>query len=327
MTPLNRRSLMALAMAPAIVPSRARSQTTLPDKGMRILVGFSTGGGTDVLARMIAQRLERRIGRHVTVENRPGGTGAVVGELLKKAPPDGTILGFIPSTTLAPKLSVNFFPFDPVKDVTPVSLIGTFQMAIAVTRKIDVTTFDEYLQWLKGDEPGRRRLGTASTDAFLQLFGMLLGREAGVQMENMAYRGAGPLTTDLLEGRIPAGFAGVPSLLPNHRGGRIRILATSGRKRVGVAPNLPTALELGHPSLELDEWYGFFVGPSTPVALVTEWNRQIRAELAQPEAVAELTTLSLDVETSTPEELTARVKKNLEQWTSRMAQFGMKPAD
>ena len=251
----------------------------------------------------------------------------MVGELLKKAPPDGTILGFIPSTTLASKLSVNFFPFDPVKDVTPVSLIGTFQMAIAVTRKIDVTTFDEYLQWLKGDEPGRRRLGTASTDAFLQLFGMLLGREAGVQMENMAYRGAGPLTTDLLEGRIPAGFAGVPSLLPNHRGGRIRILATSGRKRVGVAPNLPTALELGHPSLELDEWYGFFVGPSTPVALVTEWNRQIRAELAQPEAVAELTTLSLDVETSTPEELTARVKKNLEQWTSRMAQFGMKPAD
>ena len=318
---------MALAMAPAVVPSRAQSQTTLPDKGIRMLVGFSTGGGTDVLARVIAQRLERRLGRHVTVENRPGGTGAVVGELLKKAPSDGTLLGFIPSTTLASKLSVNFFPFDPVKDVTPVSLIGTFQMAIGVTRKIDVTTFEEYLQWLKGDEPGRRRLGTASTDAFLQLFGMLLGREAGVQMENVAYRGAGPLMTDLQEGRIPAGFAGVPSLLPNHRGGRIRILATSGQKRVGVAPNLPTALELGHPSLELDEWYGFFVGPSTPGPLVAEWNRQIRAELAQPETIAELTALGLDVETSTPEELKARVRKNLEQWTSRMEQFGMKPAD
>ena len=85
-----------------------------------MLVGFSAGGGTDVLARVVAQRLERRIGRHVTVENRPGGTGAVVGELLKKAPPDGTLVGFIPSTTLASKLSVNFFPFDPVKDVTPV---------------------------------------------------------------------------------------------------------------------------------------------------------------------------------------------------------------
>jgi len=192
-------------------------------------------------------------------------------------------------------------------------------MAIGVTRKIDVTTFDEYLQWLKGDEPGRRRLGTASTDAFLQLFGMLLGREAGVQIENVAYRGAAPLTNDLQEGRIPPGFAGVPSLLPNHRGGRMRILATSGRKRVGVAPNLPTALELGHPSLELDEWYGFFVGASTPAALVAEWNRQTRAELAQPETIAELTALSLDVETSTPEELSARVRKNLEQWTSRMA--------
>jgi tripartite-type tricarboxylate transporter receptor subunit TctC len=309
------------------VPSLVRSQTILPDKGIRMLVGFSAGGGTDVLARVVAQRLERRIGRHVTVENRPGGTGAVVGELLKKAPPDGTLVGFIPSTTLASKLSVNFFPFDPVKDVTPVSLIGTFQMAIGVTRKIDVRTFDEYLQWLNGDEPGRRRLGTASSDAFLRLFGMLLGREAGVQIENVAYRGAGPLMNDLQDGRIPAGFSGVPSLLPHHRGGRIRILATSGRTRVGVAPNLPTALELGHPSLELDEWYGFFVGSSTPDALVTEWNRQIRAELAQPETIAELTALSLDVETSTPEELKARVKKNLEQWTSRMEQFGMKPAD
>jgi tripartite-type tricarboxylate transporter receptor subunit TctC len=211
--------------------------------------------------------------------------------------------------------------------VAPVSRIGTFQMAIGVTRRIDVATFDECLQWLKGDEPGRRRLGTASSDAFLQLFGMLLGHEAGVQTENVAYRGAGPLMNDLQDGRIPAGFAGVPSLLPNHRGGRMRILATSGRKRVGVAPNLPTALELGHPSLELDEWYGFFVGPSTPADIVSEWDRQIRAELAQPETVAELTALGLDVETSTPEELRARVKKNLEQWTSRMAQFGMKPAD
>ena len=121
--------------------------------------------------------------------------------------------------------------------------------------------------------------GTPAEPGFLArglvLFGMLLGREAKVQIENVAYRGAGPLMSDLQDGRIPAGFAGVPSLLPNHRGGRIRILATSGRKRVGAAPNLPTALELGHPSLELDEWYGFFVGPSTPAALVAEWNRQI----------------------------------------------------
>jgi len=285
---------MALAMAPAIVPSRSRSQTTLPDRGVRMLVGFSAGGGTDLLARLFARRLEARTGRHITVENRPGGTGAVVGELLKKAPDDGSLLGFIPSTTLASKLSVNFFPFDPVKDVVPVSLVGTFQMAIGVTPKIGVATFAEYLQWLKGDEPGRRRLGTASSDAFLQLFGMLLGRVAGVQIENVPYRGAGPLMNDLQEGRIPAGFSGVPSLLPHHRGGRIRILETSGRKR--VAPNIPTAVELGYPDLELDEWYGIFVGPSTPGPIVEAWNRQIRAELDRPESMAELATLGLDVE-------------------------------
>src|SRR6185436_14034852 len=193
------------------------------------------------------------------------------------------LLGFIPSTTLASKLSVNFYPFDPVKDVVPVCLVGTFQMAIGVSPKIGVATFREYAEWLKVDEPGRRRLGVASTDAFLRLFGMLLGREVGVAMENVTYRGAGPLMNDLADGRIPAGFSGVPSLLPPHRGGRVRILATSGRKRVGVAPNLPTAVELGYPGLELDEWYGIFASPGTPPALIAEWNRQLSLQLADPE--------------------------------------------
>jgi len=322
---LNRRSLMALAMAPAIVPARSRSQTRLPDKGIRMLVGFSAGGGTDLLARIVAQRLEARTGRHIIVENRPGGTGAVVGELLKKAAPDGSLLGFIPSTTLASKLAVASFPFDPVKDVAPVSLVGTFQMGIAVAPQIGVATFAEYLQWLKDDEPGRRRLGTASSDAFLQLFGMLLGRAAGVPIENVPYRGAAPLLTDLREGRIPAAFSGVPSLLPHHRGGRIRILETSGKKR--VAPNVRTAAELGYPDLGLDEWYGIFTGPATPGPIVAEWNRQIVAELDRSETRAELATLGLDVESSTPEDLAARVALNLDQWSRRMALVGLKAVD
>ncbi len=281
---------MALAMAPAIVPSPSRSQTRLPDKAIRMLVGFSAGGGTDLLARLVAQRLEARTGRHITVENRPGGTGAVVGELLKKAPPDGSLLGFIPSTTLASKLAVTSFPFDPVKDVTPVSLVGTFQMAIAAAPQLGVATFTEYVQWLKDDEPGRRRLGTASSDTFLQLFGMLFGRAAGVPIENVPYRGAAPLIVDLREGRIPAAFSGVPSLLPHHRGGRIRILETPG-------------------------------------PIVTEWSRQIGAELDRSETRAELATLGLEVESSTPEELAARVALNLDQWSRRMALVGMKTAD
>jgi tripartite-type tricarboxylate transporter receptor subunit TctC len=323
---LRRRSLLALA-APTILPATAFGQAKLPDRPVRILVGFSQGGGTDLLARALAPGLERRFGRQVSIDNRPGGTGAAVGEALKRAPPDGTLLGFMPSTTLASKLAVNFYPFDPIKDVLPVCLVGTFQMAIGVSPRLGIASFAEYAEWLKDDEPGRRRLGVASTDAFLKLFGSLLGREVGVRMETVPYRGAGPLMNDLADGRIPAGFAGVPSLLPHHRGGRAKILATSGGKRVGIAPNLPTALELGYPGLELDEWYGIFVSPGTPPALVAEWNRQLRIQLADKETIARMTSLSLDVESSTPDELRDRVAANLAQWTKRMEMFDMKPAD
>jgi tripartite-type tricarboxylate transporter receptor subunit TctC len=132
---------MALAMAPTIVPSRAQSQTTLPDKVICMFVGFSTGGGTDVLARVVAQRLERRIGKTCHGREAARWHGCGGWRASEAGTVDGTLLGFVQSTTLASKLSVNFFPFDPVKDVTPVSLIGTFQMAIGVTRKIDVATF------------------------------------------------------------------------------------------------------------------------------------------------------------------------------------------
>jgi tripartite-type tricarboxylate transporter receptor subunit TctC len=313
--------------APFLGAAGARGQTTLPDRAIRLLVGFAAGGGTDLMARQMARRLEQRLGRYVTVENRPGGTGAAVGEALKKGPADGTLLGFIPSTTLASKLAVMTFPFDPQADLAPVSLAGTFQMAIAVASSIGVATFNEYAEWLKAGDPDRARLGTAATDAFLQVFGMMLGREVGVPIQNVPYRGAGPLISDLLAGKVPAACSGVPSLLQHHRSGRIRILLTSGRKPVTVAPNLPTAASLGLPGMVMEEFYGFFLPAGTPSNILDEWNRQIRAMIANREVAAELSALSLDVESSTPEELAQRVAVNLKQWKARMDSFGMKPTN
>jgi tripartite-type tricarboxylate transporter receptor subunit TctC len=313
--------------APFLGAAGVRGQATFPDRAIRLLVGFAAGGGTDLMARQMARRLEQRLGRYVTVENRPGGTGAAAGEALKKGAPDGTLMGFIPSTTLASKLAVTTFPFDPQTDLAPVSLAGTFQMAIAVASSIGVATFAEYAEWLKSGEADRARLGTAATDAFLQIFGMMLGREVGVPIQNVPYRGAAPLISDLLAGKIPAACSGVPSLLQHHRSGRARILLTSGRKPVSVAPNLPTAASLRRPGMVMEEFYGFFLPAATPPAIVGEWNRQIGAMLANREVAAELSALSLDVESSTPEELGERVAINLEQWKARMDSFGMKPTN
>ena len=325
-----RHSLFAFGAAcatPTIVPSRAFGDTILPDKGLRIFVGFAAGGGADKMARVIAPRLESRVGRHVSVENRPGGTAAIPGELLVKGPKDGSIVAFLASTTLASKFIVNDFPFDPLTDIAAITIAGLSQTGLAVSPKIGVTAFADYLRWLKVDEPDRRRLGNTSSSAFVEVFGKLIGREIDVKLTTVPYRGAAPMVNDLQIGRLPAGVTAVTSLLEHHRGGRLRLLLTSGSKRSAMAPGVPTAAELGYPNLEVTEWFGFFASSAVPAPLIAEWNRHLRAVLADREVKAELVQLGLEVETSTPEAAAAYVASYLRGWKDRIELVGMGPTN
>jgi tripartite-type tricarboxylate transporter receptor subunit TctC len=325
-----RHSLLTLGAACAASTTAAslgRAQARLPDKTVRILLGFTSGSGVDEIARAIAPQLERRIGRHVEVENKPGVAGAVPGELLMKGAKDGSLLAFMVSTTLAAKLTVKNFPFDPVKDITPITLAGTFQTALAVSTKIGVSAFAEYLWWLKEGDPQRRRLGYTGNAVFAEIFGKMVNQESKLKLESMAYRGSAPMVNDLKIGRIPAGIAGVPALMEYHRGGQLKILMTTGRARSPMMPDVPTAVELGYPNLELTEWFGFFASPGVPTPVLDEWNRQIRPVLGQPELVAQLRQLGVEAETSTREEAAARVAAQLTAWKARIESVGMKPTD
>jgi tripartite-type tricarboxylate transporter receptor subunit TctC len=325
---LPRRPLLALSAAlPALVPLLARADTTLPDKALRILVGFAPGGGADKMARAIAARLERRLGRHVAVENKPGGTAAIPGELLVKSPKDGSVVAFLASTTLASKFVVGDFPFDPLTDITAITIAGTSETALAVSPATGVSTFADYLQWLKAGDADRRRIGNTSSSAFIEVFGRLIGREINASLQTVAYRGALPMVNDLQSGRLPAGVTALTSLLEHHRGGRLRLLLTSGQRRSRLAPDVPTAVELGYPDLEMTEWFGFFASSAVPAPLVAEWNRQVRAVLADGEARAELASLGLEIETSTPEESNALVAAYLRTWKRRLEIVGMGPTN
>src|SRR6188508_623573 len=146
MTRLSRRVFLA---APALLgAASARAQGVLPARGVRIIIGYPVGGGTDEMARVIAAALQQRLARPVTIENRPGNAGAAVGEILKRAPADGSVLGFIPTATLIGKLTTKSFPFDPQVDIVPLTLAGTYSTAFAVSRKIGVATLAEYGRWL-----------------------------------------------------------------------------------------------------------------------------------------------------------------------------------
>ena len=283
-----RRRTLLLAV-PAIVPLAARAQTTLPDKGLRIVVGFVANGGADLMARTIAPALQRRIGRRVTIENRPGNTGQAAGETLKLASAsDGSSIAFMPSTTIALRAAVASFPFDPEKDLAAITVAGTFETALAVSPRVGVTTVRTFALWARDGEPDRRRIGVTASDALLQVYARTIGRAIDVPLEAVGYRGALPLATDLETGKLPIGAGGVTSFLEHHHGGRLRMLAVSGDRRLAAAPNVPTANELGLPGMLAEEWYGFFASAAAPPEIIAEWNRQIRAVLAERDVATTL---------------------------------------
>jgi tripartite-type tricarboxylate transporter receptor subunit TctC len=320
---LPRRTLLGLAAAAAASPGSA--QTIIPDEGIDILVGFQSTGGPDVVARRIAAELERRIGRRIGIENRPGDAGARPADALLRQPPDGTVLALFASSTFVAALADPGFKFDPVTDLAPISLVGTWPVALAVSPKLGVSTFDDYRHWLKSSDPKRHRIGSLIPDAFVEAFNRIISNELGVQVQNVGSPGPGALANDLLDGRLPAAMAGIVSLLEHHRGGRLRILLTTGPRRLAVAPDIPTAHELGMPGLEIVEWYGFFARAGTPRPLIDEWNRHIVAVLNQPAIAGELAQMGLGIMPSTPQQLAERLDRHLAQWKTRLISVGITP--
>ena len=327
-----RRALRALGalgapsfLAPAIVPFHVWSQG-LPDKPVSILVGFAPGGGSDHVARVVAPRLESRIGRHVRVENHPGANGAQVGESLKKGRPGGTLLGCVASTTVNARVASASYPFDPQADMVPLSLAGTYPMALAISPETGVDSLTQFAEWLKDGDKARARIGASMSGAFLDFYVRLLGRELGTPLEAVAYRGDRPALNDVRDNKIPAAIASMPSTLEYHRGRKVKIIVTSAESRLTFAPNLPSAFEYGRTSLVTTEWYGFFGSPGTPEPVVDLFNMHLRAVLEEKEAKAELTNVGVNVQASTPEELAQRVATSLKQWREKMLVLGPPPA-
>jgi tripartite-type tricarboxylate transporter receptor subunit TctC len=243
---------------------------------------------------------------------------------VKRSAPDGTTLAFLSSTTLVSRLNQQDFPFDPMRDLTAISLAGTWPIGLAVSSKTDIRTFDEYLKWVWRDDPKHLVLGSTASDTFIDAFSMMVGKSLGVKFQPAAYRGAQPMVNDLSEGRLSAAVSATASLMEGHRSNRLRLLMTTSPKRLSAAPEVPTARELGYPGLEGLEWFAFFAPAKTPAPLITEWNSQIRAVFTEGELKARLTQLGMTSETSTPEEAAARVVDHLGLWKDRMFDVGMR---
>lgn len=310
----------------ALLVGAARGQGSQREKDLRIFVGFEAGGGADAVARAIAIQLQRRLSRRIVVENRTGSFGAVPGELVRKAGPDGSELALLSSTTLISRLTTKNFPFDPINDLAPITKVGNFSIAFAVSPRLGIESFKDYIAWINQGDAQRRRIAVSSNTAFVEVLNVLLRRSIGEALEPVHYRGIVPILGDLRDGRIPATVNTLTSLLPPHRGHRARILMTTGPRRLSAAPGIPTAIELGYPTLDMEEWFAFFASPSTPAPLQAQLNRRLRAVIEDREMVELLRPLGLEVETTSVDEITALIDTHRRTWEARLEATGVKAA-
>lgn len=310
---LHRRHLLASALAASVLPALpAWADGTKP---VRILVGFPPGGGSDAIARLLADKLKDVLGIPVVVDNRPGAGGQIAAQVLKAAPADGTTLFLTHDHTISIlPLVVKNPGFDPVSDFVPVAGFATFVNAFAVSGGTPARSFNEYVQWLQAARGGQGAVGVpapASTPEFLV---KLLGRKYRLDLVAAPYRGSAPMIGDMLGNQIAAGVGSVQDFIEHHRAGKLRVVGVLGTQRQAALPDVPTFDELGLKGFEDLPYYGIYAPAGTPGAFIAQFSAALAQVLAQPAVHEQLTTLGLTVGHMAPGQLAARQKAYTAAW-------------
>lgn len=307
---MNARLQTLLAVLALAIAASASAQ----DRPLRILVGFAPGGGSDLIARLVAERIKISLGTPVVVENRPGVNGILAAETLKNAAPDGKTIMISPiAVTVFAPLTYSKLRYDPIKDFAPVSLAASYQLALAVGRGSPAKTVHEYLAWVRAN-PTKASYGMPTAGGPPHFFGVMLARTIGLDLAPVPYKGGGPMVNDLIGGQVPAAISDLTVLVKQHESGRLRVLATSGSRRSPVAPDVPTFKELGFPDIEGEGWQAFHTSAGTPRSIIDRLSRAIASAIKAPEVNERLLAIGLEPVGSTPDELASRMAEDTARW-------------
>jgi len=295
------------------------------DKPVRILVGFPAGGTADLIARVVADKMKDSLGQPVIVENRPGAIGRIAADAVKAATPDGTTIMVMPigPMVVVPHVYADI-TYDPIKDFAPLALGATFQFALAAGPQSGAKNWSEFVTWAKAN-PGKASYATSGAGSLPHFFGVLLGRQIGVEMLHVPYKGSAAYINDLVGGQIPAAVDAIADLTELHRAGKVTILASSGAKRSTALPDVPTFAELGVKGVEAMGWFGFFAPAKTPKPIVEALNRAINRALQSPDVAEKLSKVGMDPATGTPEEFGRIVASDYAKWGPIVKASGFKP--
>lgn len=305
-------TLCATAVVGALALGAGAQAQTAP---VRLLVGFPAGGGTDAIARTLAEKLKDQLGTAVVVENKAGAGGQIAAQALKAAAPDGNTLFLSHDHTISILPQVVKNPgFDPAKDFVPVAGFASFVNALAVSGGTPAKSVKEYVAWVKSQGAGKGTVGVpapASTPEFLV---KVIGQKYALDLQSAPYRGSAPMMADMLGNQIAAGTGSVPDFIENHKAGKIRIVAVLGATRQSILPDVPTFAELGLAGFEDMPYYGIFAPAGTPPAVLNRFADALAKVVAMPEVKERLSAMGLSVGFMTQQQLATRERAYTQVW-------------
>lgn len=304
--------LLAAAVLPLFVCAPANAQK-YPERPIRMLVPFSPGGGTDLVARSVAQKMGESMNAQVVVDNRPGGNANIGNEMAAKAAPDGyTIIMTSSSVTINANLYKNL-GYDPVRDFAPISLATYVPYLLACHPSLPFTNFQEFVKYGR-ENKGQLSYGSAGTGNSTHLSMELLKILTKIDVTHVPYKGTGQALTDLLGNHVQLIWGTIPPGLPHVRSGRLRGLAVGGLKRSKAIAELPTVIELGYPGYEAASWFGLLAPQGTPKHIVALLNREAVKALNAPELNDRLSAEGAEPVGNTPEEFAIFIKNEVTKW-------------
>ena len=315
------RGLAALALAAA---SAAALGQEWPAQSVKLVVPFPPGGTTDQIARHVQQPLSQLLGQPVIVENKAGGSGSIGAALVAKGAADGyTWLLSFDTHGVNPTLIPNI-PFDTLKDLTQVMLIGTSPMLITAHPSTPYKSFADVLGAAKKD-PGAIAFGTIGSGSLGHLAMQLIQSETGSKMIHIPYKGGGPLTQDAIAGHVPVAIGSAALLNPAVKAGRLRALAVTSPKRFGPMAEVPTISEQGVPNFDSEAWWGLHVAAGTPPAIVAKMHKAFTEALRNPAVESKLTEQGVVLKTSSPQEFQKFLENEVTRWARVVKENDIKP--
>lgn len=313
-----------------ILPQPAQSQTPAksaggyPSKPIHIIVPFPAGGATDILTRVVAEKLGARLGQTMIVDNKPGAGANIGAEAAAKAAPDGYTL--LMGSVASHAISVTYYKtlgYDFRRDLTPISMVGHVPSVLVITNSLPVKTVPELIAYAKS-HPGQLNFASSGTGALIHLTGEMFKQMAGIDIVHVPYKGTALFLPDLIDGRVSMSLDSMPPHLPHIKSGKLRALAVTSAKRSPVLPDLPTIAET-LPGFESIAPYALFAPAGTPVEIIALINREVNAVLLMPEVRDKLAEQGIEVSGSTPDALASTVKSEIAKWAKVIKDGNIKP--